>query len=223
MQESNQKIDQKEIASQLSFPKGDNGIQVANAMNKTNLEMILSSIEALNIQSNNRILEIGHGNCAHFIEILEKEHHISYTGLEVSETMKMEAEQINKEYLKSKKAEFHLYDGEKIPFTENYFDKIFTVNTLYFWKNPSSFLSEIYRVLKPNGLFVLTFAIKEFMEGLPFVNERFELYNEDSIKELIGSTEFEIDEIFKKRDNIKSKLGDLSNRDYLVVIAKKNS
>ena len=33
---------------------------------------------------------------------------------------------------------FELFDGKKIHFHEKRFDKIFTVNTIYFWENPES-------------------------------------------------------------------------------------
>jgi ubiquinone/menaquinone biosynthesis C-methylase UbiE len=31
-------------------------------------------------------------------------------------------------------ADFVLYEGEKLPFEDRTFDKIFTSNTVYFWK-----------------------------------------------------------------------------------------
>jgi SAM-dependent methyltransferase len=60
-----------------------------------------------------------------------------------------------------------LYEGKKLPFEDETFDKIFTVNTVYFWENPVEFLNEIYRVLKDDGTFVLTFGQRDFMEKLP--------------------------------------------------------
>ena len=77
-----------------------------------------------------------------------------------------------------------VYDGQNIPFGEQSFDKIFTVNTLYFWKEPNTFLEEIYRVLRNNGTFVLTFGHKDFMSNLPFTQYGFQLYHTEDVEKL---------------------------------------
>ena len=46
-----------------------------------------------------------------------------------------------------------------------------TVNTIYFWSNPVKLIGEIERTLKLNGICVLTFGDKDFMQKLP-VNGR---------------------------------------------------
>ncbi len=37
---------------------------------------------------------------------------------------------------------------EKLPFADNAFDKIITVESFYFWPDPAENLKEVYRVLK---------------------------------------------------------------------------
>lgn len=55
--------------------------------------------------------------------------------------------------------------GEEIPFTDEYFDIVFCSNVLDHVTDPKETLNEIYRVLKPNGHFVLTVEIfKERMK-----------------------------------------------------------
>ncbi|MFX0173092.1 MAG: class I SAM-dependent methyltransferase [Candidatus Hodarchaeota archaeon] len=44
---------------------------------------------------------------------------------------------------------------EKIPFSNDFFDRVLAVDSLHHWDNHIKGLSEVYRVLKPNGLFVL--------------------------------------------------------------------
>lgn len=46
---------------------------------------------------------------------------------------------------------FELYDGSVFPFGDEGFDRLFTVNTIYFWEDPAHTLSEVHRVLKPGG------------------------------------------------------------------------
>tara|TARA_R100001369_G_scaffold87737_2_gene123492 strand:+ start:160 stop:420 length:261 start_codon:yes stop_codon:yes gene_type:complete len=83
------------------------------------------------------------------------------------------------------------------------------------------FLSEIYRVLKINGILILTFAQKDFMKNLPFVKSKFSLYDNCDLSLLIKKTEFKIIEIENMTEKIKSKSGELVERIYSVVKIKK--
>jgi len=51
----------QEMASQLSRPQGHEGIKVANMMHQSNFGMTKSTVEALKIKDNEKILELGHG------------------------------------------------------------------------------------------------------------------------------------------------------------------
>lgn len=207
----------KAMASQLSCPTGEDGITTANMMHFNNIGMTKNTINSLTIIAQDRVLELGHGNGHHIPEILSATENISYYGLEISELMNKEASLFNKEA----QASFKLYDGENIPFEANYFTKIMTVNTLYFWKNPVYLLNEIYRVLQPAGKFACTFAEKAFMEKLPFTKFIFELYDRAKIKMLIQSTAFKRIEFQEYTEQITSKDGQSIERNYTVAILEK--
>lgn len=53
-------------------------------------------------------------------------------------------------------AEFRTFDGVNIPFEDNYFDLIYCNQVLEHVRLPGELLSEIYRVLKPDGYLVGT-------------------------------------------------------------------
>lgn len=210
-----------EIEKQLSYPEGEYGIEIAENMNESNFQMTIDSIKSLNLLESDILLEIGHGNCGHLEKIYKVTNDIQYFGLEISETMKCEAERINQKLIQNNKITFHLYDGSKIPFSNNFFDKIFTVNTIYFWEKPVDFINEIYRVLKVNGLLILTFAHKDFMKKLPFVKDRFSLYDINDLNFLIKKTMFKIIETESITEKIKIHSGELVERIYSVVKIKK--
>lgn len=44
---------------------------------------------------------------------------------------------------------------ERVPFSNDFFDRVLAVDSLHHWDNHIQGLSEVYRVLKPDGLFVL--------------------------------------------------------------------
>ncbi len=214
-------VDLKTLATQLRQPNGTAGIEISDMMNETNIKMTLHSIEQLNILDNEVVLELGHGNCKHLPFVLEQKSGVIYYGLEISELMNKEAKQINRQYTDSQVAFFRLYNGLRIPYDDNYFDKMFTVNTIYFWDNPLLLLSEIYRVIKPNGIFNITFAQKDFMKQLPFTKFGFTLYDNKKLKQLIDKTSFKIIGSCTQTETVKSKTGDLVNRAFTTFSMQK--
>ncbi len=212
-----------ELEKQLSHPEGETGIKVAQNMFQSNAAMINHAIKALKIQNEQSILELGHGNCQHLPDILNQANHCQYVGLEVSKTMQAEAHRINANLISNASVAFQTYDGSKIPFSKESFDWILSVNTIYFWKKPQLLLSEIYRVLKPQGFVVLSFVKKDFMRQLPFVKQRFKLYNLIDLKKLIKPTDFLIHESQDITENAISKTGEKVEREFLTVILKKSS
>jgi len=214
------KDDLKELAKQLGNPEGETGIEVANMMNATNIGMTKHAIESLNLSSNDCVLELGHGNCGHLSYLMKQAENLKYFGLEISELMQQEAIKSNQNYIENNSANFRLYNGTEIPFDDESFDKIFTVNTLYFWQNPDLLLNEIYRVLKPNGILALTFADKSFMEKLPFTNFGFNLYSLKDAEELLKKNRFKILNSISQTEQVFSKTNEMVNRTFFTVVVK---
>ena len=211
----------QQLASQLSCPKNTEGIEVANNMHESNIRMTRGAINALELTDGDLILELGHGNCKHLPEVLEKAERTSYYGLEISELMQKQAAEVNTVAMQANRASFHLYDGQKIPFSDNTFHKILTVNTIYFWENPKEFIKEIYRVLKPHGLLAISFADKNFMESLPFTAYGFDLYSKERIYNLAEVAGFKVKDISSTTEKIRSKAGDEVERLFYVAALQK--
>jgi len=210
----------KILAQNLAHPEGEKGIEIGEMMNATNIGMTLESIKAMLIEDNEHILEIGHGNAGHVKSILNRAQNIRYTGIDISGTMHNEAKRMNE--LFRDQTDFVLYDGEKLPFEDKTFNKIFTVNTVYFWKQPVDYLNEIYRVLKKTGTFVLTFGQRDFMEKLPFTKFDFTLYNTDEMEETVSKSYFNRMTVSEREEEVKSKTGEETiTRNYTILTIKK--
>lgn len=210
-----------EIASQLSHPTGEAGITMAEMMNETNMGMIVESIDNLNLRDRFKVLELGPGNGAHLTKILGLAKNLDYYGLELSETMVKEANRINSAYLQDNKIEFKLYEGKVIPYEANSFERMMTVNTIYFWPDPLATLAEAFRVLKSDGLFIITFGQKKFMQQLPFVNHKFKLYSNEDISKLVELSDFQLADTLDKKETFIGKFGESMQRDYSLAILKK--
>ena len=212
----------QELASQLRCPNGIKGVEVADLMNETNISMTLHSIARLNLLDNDIILELGHGNCAHLPYILQQKKNLIYHGLDISELMNKEAKRINQQFVDRQQAAFYLYDGLNISFADSYFDRVFTVNTIYFWADPEFLISELYRVLKPKGILNITFGQQNYMKQQPLTQFGFTLYNNEKIEQLIDTTQFKIVGSDTQTETVKSKTGDgLADREFTTFTLKK--
>jgi SAM-dependent methyltransferase len=60
-------------------------------------------------------------------------------------------------------------------------DKVYTVNTVYFWSDLSAGLREIYRILKDGGVFVNSVYSREWLNKLPYTWVGFAKYSLDEL------------------------------------------
>lgn len=213
--------DLKEIASQLSSPKGENGIKTGERMAISNENMIALTIRQLDIRKNEHILEIGQGNGNHINSIITISTGIHYFGIDISETMIDEATRINQKLVDKNLVSLELSNGNDIDFPANSFDKIFTVNTIYFWEKPAAYAEEIYRVLKPGGRLCIAFADKDFMKQLPFTKWKFKFYDKQTCSEMLINAGFTIAEVNEQTEKVQSNAGEFVERDIVIITAIK--
>jgi SAM-dependent methyltransferase len=217
--------DFKEIAAQLRKPTGQDGLITAERMSVNNGGMIKKCIDHLNVKHQDKILEIGPGGGLHVPYLFEKANQIVYTGADISDTMVALAKEQNATLVANGVASFvqvELKDGcALLPFTDNSFDGIFTVNTLYFWDDAPAQAREICRVLKPEGTFALCFATEAFMSALPFTQYGFNLYTIEKAQRLLEAAGFKIDDIITEKENVMGPGGELLEREFIVMLATK--
>ncbi|MCH5715330.1 class I SAM-dependent methyltransferase [Niabella hibiscisoli] len=139
----------------------------------------------------------------------------------MSELMMDAARHTNQKWIDNGEASFYLYDGARTPFSDGSFDKVFTVNTIYFWSDPVSLLSEIYRITTAGGWFNITFAQKAFMQTLPFTQFGFELYDTTKVETLVAATSWKILATAYETETIKSKAGEIVQREFTTITLAK--
>lgn len=218
-----QKLTEKQLqdmAAHLRCPSGPEGLTVAQMMNSTNGNLIAKTMDALSIGNDDTILEIGPGNGQHVKDIFAKADIVQYTGADISETMIQEARKINADNLK---ADFILTNGSTLPFNAAIFTKVFTTNTIYFWEDATAFCHEIARILQPGGKLSLGYIPERVMKNIPFSKYGFTLYSEESVRELLEISGFEILSETIEKEMVTSNTGNAIEREFVVILAKKCS
>ena len=205
----------------LARPEGDFGKAVAERMSESNSNMINWTIAALGLQNEDKVLEIGFGNGSHVKKILSKGKAITYDGVDISKTMVSAAGDFLKQEHQEGKVRLHLASAEDMPFPPNTFDKILSVNTLYFWKSPEAILKEIAKVLKPEGTFCLSIRSRSFMKALPFSQYGFTLYNQDEVEALMMASGYRILNVTCRKEEQQKYFGVDLVADAIIVAASK--
>ena len=179
------------LAAQLRQPKGLYGALVAWLMNKGNRRVNERTYDLLNFQGDDSILEIGFGNGAFFSELVAAVPDGRVAGMDFSTDMVTKAKNLNRSLLRGGRLDIREGSISAMPFEKDSFNKIATINTIYFWPNPVEDLREVHRVLKPGGLLVIGMRDKASMEMIPVTKFGFNLYDEDEVMGMLDMAGFE--------------------------------
>ncbi|MDO8225950.1 class I SAM-dependent methyltransferase [Bacillus cabrialesii] len=110
-------------------------------------------IDSIDIQENDRILEIGIGNGTVFKNITEKLEKGSLKSIDPSKRKVRQISRANRKNM-GKGELFHGYP-ENIPFADRTFNKVFSLHTVQSCTDIKLALREIYRVLQIDGRFYI--------------------------------------------------------------------
>lgn len=132
-------------------------------------------------KENSVILEIGCGNGSTINYLSGKIRYKKIHGIDISDVMIRESKKNNRQLIKTGSVEINHSDVLDLPFSDSYFDSIFSVHTIYFWRDIKKGFAEIYRTLRPKGSLYLSFANIEYLKRLERTKGNFQLYHEDEI------------------------------------------
>lgn len=155
----------KFIAKQLGNPNGAFGhFVMAPLLNMGNSQMISESIKAGNIEQDDYYLDIGFGGGRTLIKALKVITEGKVYGLEPSVTLMERASQVFKTEIERGRLELKQGAVEDLPYESSFFDKVTSINTVYFWTDVPAGLKEIVRVLRPGGIAVLGISARHKMQ-----------------------------------------------------------
>lgn len=183
----------RQLSNQFKKPTGVGGKIMAFMQNRINGKQYQATIKHLAVSENDSILDIGFGN-GFAIKQLLKEKPNKVFGIEISEDMIVSATKRNQNAVNEGKVEFLKANVCDLPFADNSFDKIYTINTVYFWENTNKAFAEIKRVLKPNGLFINTVYTKSFLDKVAYTKYNYRKFEIGELEKITTENGFELRE-----------------------------
>ena len=145
------------IVSQFGKPRGLLGKIAGLIMSKrgSNIERNIWAISLLDLQPQDRVLEIGYGPGIAIQKMSEIITEGTVFGIDHSDVMLEQATQRNRDAIASGKVKLSLASVSDLPAFDQPFDKILDINTFQFWEDPVNSLIEIRKNMKYDGIIVI--------------------------------------------------------------------
>ncbi len=140
-----------QIGRQFRHPQGIGGRLIGAVMGVINRRPNRFALDALAIAPDDVVLELGCGPGLALVEASERAWRGVAHGLDFSETMLAQALAHNATAVRTGRVVLHRGSFERIPLGDASVDKILAVNVVYFWQDWPAILTELRRVLRPNG------------------------------------------------------------------------
>ncbi len=196
-------------------PTGEAGEQMLARMNESHGPLTDWGLSHFNWRGNETVLDIGCGGGANLKRMSDCVTTGHLTGVDYSETSVQTSRQTSEEAIKAGKMDVCQGSVEKLPFADDSFDKITTVESFYFWPDPPENLKEVSRVLKKGGTFLLIAEIYERPDLSPATRENIKHYN------LYNPTPETFETIFRKAGFTAVKLHIEPNEGWICIEGKK--
>jgi SAM-dependent methyltransferase len=181
-----------EMAAQLGRPAGETGVAVGDYMSRLNAAQVRAAYQLLAPPAGAAILEVGFGNGKLIGDLLDMAPRLSYAGIDASETMVREARDNNAALIQHGRVSLQLAFVEKLPFADTTFDRVLSVNSIYFWPDQLAGLVEIRRVMRGDALLVLASMTPETSARSPVARAEygFQVLDLEALEALVRQAGF---------------------------------
>ncbi len=170
------------IATQFKKPSGLFGIFSANIMIKGNKAKYENIIKNLDLQSGDKVLEIGYGPGVGINMIAGICPSCIIHGIDFSRLMYRRARKYNKQHVDNGTMLLQYGDFLKTNIVSNEYDKIFCLNVVYFWNELKEPFKKVLSLLKTGGAFYIYMATKDYLKNAPD-----DVFNKYSIEQLVDA------------------------------------
>lgn len=118
-------------------------------------KLSLWAIKQTTISDNYRILEIGYGGGSTIKNILALNKNLEIHGIDISKESYRTAQRVHSDSIRKGSVQLKIGNVENMPYQNNYFDRIFAIQTHIFWKDIKKSFQEVYRVMSSNSTLII--------------------------------------------------------------------
>jgi len=118
-------------------------------------KLSLWAIKQTTISDNYRILEIGYGGGGTIKNLLALNKNLEIQGIDISKESYRTAQRVHSDSIRKGSVQLKIGNVENMPYQNNYFDRIFAIQTHIFWKDIKKSFQEVYRVLSSNSTLII--------------------------------------------------------------------
>ena len=180
----------KFIGEQVKHPRGMFSGVIAQRMNQSNVDINKNTIQLLEIEPTDRVLEIGFGGGDGLNEMTKLIQSGLLAGIEISDDMIKLSRKRFKDFISQGKLELKKGSSKEIPYEDGFFDRVCVINCIYFWSDPLADLREIMRVMKNEGKLVLSAYTEEMKQKFSFSRRGYIFYSESQVQYFLDEAGF---------------------------------
>jgi ubiquinone/menaquinone biosynthesis C-methylase UbiE len=189
------------IAKQLANPSPVIGqLVLAPIWNRRNAALNDAAFAAMELAPQDAVLEVGFGGGYLLGRILEVVREGTVAGVDKSAAMVSYCRNRYRSQIRSGRLVLHCGAGEHIPFGSGNFTKVCAVNSLFYWEDAGSVLSEVFRVLKEGAEFVLCFTDRRSLEAKAFTRQGMAHYEIGEVQSMLESAGFGVVDAVRRAD-----------------------
>lgn len=118
-------------------------------------KLSLWAIKQTTISGNYRILEIGYGGGSTIKNLLALNKNLEIHGIDISKESYRTAQRVHSDSIRKGSVQLKIGNVENMPYQNNYFDRIFAIQTHIFWKDIKKSFQEVYRVMSSNSTLII--------------------------------------------------------------------
>ena len=172
-------------------PNGRIGRFALRMMNVTHSPMAKWNLSLIDFQAGWTILDVGCGGGKNIARLLRRSQGSTVYGIDYSEESVAMSSKVNHKHLGTR---CFITQGNvmQLPYKKAKFDLVTAYETVYFWPDLSKAFSEVYRVLKPGGVFTFSYGDERSSTMRYWANEieAMHIYPLDEIKKLLVDVGF---------------------------------
>lgn len=118
-------------------------------------KLSLWAIKQTTISDYYRILEIGYGGGSTIKNLLALNKNLEIHGIDISKESYRTAQRVHSDSIRKGSVQLKIGNVENMPYQNNYFDRIFAIQTHIFWKDIKKSFQEVYRVMSSNSTLII--------------------------------------------------------------------